>query len=162
MNQPPEFHIAPLRVLTLPEISYFYVTNTPTEFANLDRDLNLLLDELEEARQQAHLSGVRGIDITRYWKAEDSERFWMEVGTVVNEGTPSTGKAQVKTLPPYPCAAVLLWGGLIAHIGETYEMLNRSIQQAGLEPTGECREWTYWFESVDSPNNLMGLFMGIR
>ena len=162
MQQLTEFHIAPMRVLTLPEISYFYVSNTPTEFANLDRDLDALLADLEEARQQAQLSAVRGIDITRYWKAEDGERFCMEVGTVVNEGTQPAGKAQVKTLPPYRCASVLLWGSLIAHIGETYETLNRSIQQAGLEPTGECRECTYWFESVDSPNNLMGLFMGVR
>jgi hypothetical protein len=40
-------------------------------------------------------------------------------------------------------------------------MLQKAIKEAGLEHTGECREWNYNFESGDSPNNLMGLYMEV-
>ena len=55
--------------------------------------------------------------------------------------------------------------GLSALLTTTMPMIQKTIQaieEAGLEHTGECREWNYWFESVDSPRNLLGLYMGIR
>jgi hypothetical protein len=79
----------------------------------------------------------------------------------VKPGTRPTGEAHVKTLPPYHCAGLLLWGSL-AHIGQTYETLKQAIKETGLEHTGECREWNYWFESGDSPNNLLGVYLEVR
>ena len=79
----------------------------------------------------------------------------------MNQGTRAVGESQVVTLPPYRCAALLLWGSL-AHIAEAYDVLRRGVTAAGLQPTGECREVNYLFESVDSPRNLMGLYMGVR
>ena len=67
----------------------------------------------------------------------------------------------MKTLPPYHCAALLLWGSL-AHVAQAYSTLMQAVREAGFEQTGECREWNYWFESVDSPRNLLGLYMEVR
>jgi len=80
----PEFLISQMRLLTAPEMTFFYVTNQPTTFAGLEKDLDPLLDSLYAAKEQA-----------------------------------------------------------------------------GLDHTGECREWNYHFESVDSPNNLIGLYMEV-
>jgi effector-binding domain-containing protein len=55
---------------------------------------------------------------------------------------------------------VLLWGSL-GHIVQAYETLSQAMKEAGLQHTGEVRECTYSFESPDSPNNLMGIYMGI-
>ena len=158
----PEFVIGPMRVLTTREMSFFYVANKPTPFANLDRDLDPLLSSLYAAKALAGL-GEAGPDIVRYYRVDagDPGQYRMEVGIPVRPETQPAGEAQMKTLPPYHCAGLLLWGSL-AHIVQTYETLTQAVQAAGLETTGECREWTYWFESPDSPTNLMAVFMEVR
>jgi effector-binding domain-containing protein len=162
----PEFLIGQMRVLTMSEMTFFYVTNLPTAFADLEKDLDPLIDKLYSAKAQANIIGA-GPDITRYYKVDPSihpgepDLFLMEVGIPVKPGTQPAGEADVKTVLPYRCAGLLLWGSL-AHIVQTYNSLTQAVQDAGLELTGECREWNYWFESGDSPNNLMGVYMGIR
>ena len=162
----PEFVISQMRVQTMPEITFFYVTNQPTPFANLDRDLDSLLDSLYAAKAQANL-GEAGPDITRYYKvnasvhAGEPDLYLMEIGIPVKPGTQPAGAAQVKILPPYPCASLLLWGSL-AHIVEAYAALQKGMQEAGLEHTGECQEWNYYFWGVESPHNLMGITMGAK
>jgi len=162
----PEFLIGQMRVLTMREVTFFYVTNQPTAFANLDRDLDPLLSSLYAARAQANIAEA-GPDIIRYYRADADahtggpDLFLMETGVPVKPGTRPAGEAHVKTLPPYHCAGLLLWGSL-AHIGQTYKTLMQAIKEAGLEHTGECREWNYWFESGDSPNNLLGVYMEVR
>jgi hypothetical protein len=79
----------------------------------------------------------------------------------VKPGTQPAGAAQVKSLPPYHCAGLLLWGGL-AHIVPAYEALHKAINEAGITKTGENQEWTYYFEGVESPNNLMAIYTGIK
>jgi len=157
-----EYLIGQMRVVTMGEITYFYVSNQPTEFKNLDRDLDILLDKLEQAKKLAGLAAV-GPDVVRYFPAgsQEADLFWMEVGIPVSAGTSPVGEARVKTLPPYRCAGMLLWGGLM-HMGQTHLALERVVVEAGLRKTGEYREWNYWFESVDSPNNLIGLYLGIQ
>jgi effector-binding domain-containing protein len=158
----PEFIISQMRVLTMPEMTFFHVTCPPTAFADLDRALDELLSSLYEAKAQADLDGA-GPDITRYYPVEAGARpgepdlFRMEVGIPVKPETPPAGEALVKTLPPYRCAGLLLWGSL-THTGQAYAALAQAILEAGLQPSGECREWNYWFESVDSSSNLLGVY----
>ena len=158
----PEFVISPMRVQTLPEISFFYIAGKPVPFSDLDKDFDTLLDSLEIAKTQAHLDQAAP-NITRYYKVDGSEPalFLMEVGTLVKPGTQPAGAAKVKTLAPFYCAGLLLWGGL-AHIGPAYEALQKAIQEAGLAPTGDNEEWTYYFEGVDSPHNLMAVYIGVK
>jgi hypothetical protein len=172
----PEFVIGQMRVLTMSETVFFYVTNQPIPFADLDRDLDVLLLKLEAALALARIAEA-GPTITRYYRADAAERgragpalpapadqpdlFLMEVGVPVRAGTQPAGEALVKTLAPYRCAALLYWGSL-EHIAEAHMALIQGMQAAGLEPTGEGREWNYHFESVTSPHNILGLCMGIR
>ncbi len=158
----PEFFISPMRVQTLPEITFFYVTSPPIPFTDLDKYLDPLLENLYAAKAQAGL-GETGPDIVRYYKAGDSEsdKLLMEVGIPVKPEMQPAGAAQVKVLPPYRCASLLLWGSL-AHIVEAYAALQKGMQEAGLEHTGECQEWNYYFLGVESPHNLMGITMGVK
>jgi effector-binding domain-containing protein len=159
-NIPADFFITPMRELSMPEITYFYVTNQPTSFANLERNLDPLLESLYQAKTQAGLAQV-GPDITRYYKVDPAQDLYrMEVGIPVLPGTPPAGEAQVKNLPPYRCAGVMLWGSL-AHVGQAYEALMGAMKEKGLQHSGEVREWNYAFEAPDSPNNIMGIYMEI-
>jgi hypothetical protein len=164
LSATPEFMITPMRQMLMPEITFFYVTNQPTEIGNLDRDLDFLLDRLYAAKAQAGMAEA-GPDITRYYNVNpghhpgEPDLFLMEVGIPVKPGTLPAGEAKIKTLPPFPCAGLLLWGSLM-HVGQAYDALKQSLQSSGLKHSGESREWNYRFESVDSPINLLGLYMG--
>lgn len=155
---PQDFLISQVRLLHLPEIHFFYVTSQPIAFERLDEVLDPLIDGLYEARRLASIIEP-GPDIVRYYRAsEPGDLYIMEVGIAVKPETQPAGSAQVKPLPPYPCAGLLLWGSL-AHVGETYQTLMRSMKDAGVQHKGEVREYTYAFESPVSPNNLVGIYM---
>ena len=156
----PEFVISQMRVQTMREITFFYVTNQPVPFTDLDKALDPMLESLYAAKAQANL-GEAGPDIVRYHKVDEPDLWLMEVGIPVKAGTQPAGAAQVKTLPPYRCAGLLLWGSL-AHIVPAYDALKKAMQEAGLEHSGENQEWTYYFESGESPHNLMGIYMGVK
>ena len=162
----PEFLIGQMRVLTMREMTFFYVTNQPIPFADLDKDFDPLLDKLSEAQAQAGISEA-GPGITRYYKVStgahpgEPDLYRMECGVSVKPGIQPAGEAQVKALPPYHCAALLHWGSLM-HIAQAYEALLQAVKDAGLQPTGETREWNFYFESSESPNDLIGLFMEVR
>jgi hypothetical protein len=65
-----DFMISPMRVLNMPEITFFYVISPPT--ANLDEVLDPLLKSLYEARRLAPIT-ESGPDIVRYYKAAGGE-----------------------------------------------------------------------------------------
>ena len=98
--------------------------------------------------------------IIRYYATGAPDTWVLEVGVPVKAGTEAAGEAQVKTLPPFRCAALLYWGSL-EHIVQAHETLMQAIREAGLEQTDENREWHYHFEGDVSPNNVIGLHMGI-
>ena len=148
-----------MRVHTMSAIHFFYVTDSPVPFDQLDAILDPLLDRLYEAKRLAGL-GETGPDITRYYRLEDGS-FVMEIGIPVKAETQAAGSAQTKQLPPFLCAGVLMWGSL-AHIVEAHQALDEQVKAAGLEYTGENQEWTYYFEAPESEQNLMGIFRGIK
>lgn len=155
-----EFLIGEMRVQTMREETFFYVACPPTPMAGLDQELDALIHKLEAAQAAADIAQV-GPVVTRYYWVGAPDIYVMEVGVPVKPGTEAAGEAQVKTLPPFRCAALLYWGSL-EHIGEPYTKLMQAIQEAGLEQTGDNREWYYHFEADTSPNNIIGLHIGIR
>jgi hypothetical protein len=160
MTAQAEYLISQMRVLTMREQSFFYVACPPTAMTALDQELDRMMPLLGAAREEAHVVGDAPV-IVRYFPTGEADLYVMEAGVPVKPGTQPAGEAQVKTLPPYRCAALLYWGSL-EHIGEAYGALNQAIKDAGLEQTGEGREWYYHFEGDTSPNNVIGLHMEIR
>jgi effector-binding domain-containing protein len=156
----PDFLISQMRVQTMREETLFCVACAPTPMAGLDKALDRMMPQLEAARAAASITQGEPV-VIRYYKVDEPDLYVMEAGVPVKAGTQATGEAQVTTLPPYRCASLLSWGSL-EHIGQAYETLMQAIKEAGLEQTGEGREWHYHFEGDASPNNVIGLHMGIR
>jgi len=160
MSTEPKYIIGQMRVQTMPEQPFFYVACPPIVMERLDEELNRLMPLLEAAQAEAHV-GDGAPFIINYYPAGQPGEFAMEVGIPVKPGALPTGEAQVKTLPPYRCAALLYWGSL-EHIKEAYDVLMAAIKEAGLEQTGMGREWYYHFEGDASPNNVIGLHIEVR
>jgi effector-binding domain-containing protein len=161
----PEYMIGQMRVLTMVEQLYFYITNTPTPMSELDKDLNLMIPKLETAQALAGIAQVGPViiryhPVTNETAASQPLLYVMEIGVPIKPETKPAGEALIKTLPPFHCAALLYWGSL-AHIAEAYGALIQAIKDAGLEQMGEGREWHYHFEGDTSPNNVLGLHIEI-
>ncbi|MBN1641217.1 MAG: GyrI-like domain-containing protein [Anaerolineae bacterium] len=157
MSEGPDFLIGQMRVQTMREQPFFYVVSRPVPMDDLDEELDRLMPQLQAARDEGRIGGPV---IIRYYPTDAPRAYLMEVGLPVAVGTPPLGEAQVKTLPAYRCASLLYWGSL-EHMGQAYETLMQAIKAAGLEQTGEGREWHYYFEGDASPNNVIGLHMGV-
>lgn len=155
-----DYLISQMRVLTMREQPFFYVTSAPTVIASLDDELGRLMPLLEAAQVEAHVGDGAPI-IIRYYPTGEADTFLMEVGIPVKVEARPAGEAQVKTLPPYRCAALLHWGSL-EHIQEAYNILMQAIKDAGLAQGPEGREWYYHFEGDNSPNNIIGLYLEIQ
>lgn len=160
MGEDTEYLIGQMRVGTAREETFFHVTGQPVPMSALDEELDRLIPLLEAAQAEAGIDQV-GPVVVRYYLSGGADRYVMELGVPVRSGTPAAGEAQVSVLPPYRCASLLYWGSL-AHIGPAYEALLGAIREAGLAHTGEGREWHYHFERDTSPDNVIGLQMGIR
>ncbi|MBN1139535.1 MAG: GyrI-like domain-containing protein [Anaerolineae bacterium] len=156
----PEFLIGQMRVVCTRQETFFHVAGRPTPMAKLDEELDRLIPLIEAAQDAAGIAQV-GPLITRYYWVSEPDTYIMELGVPVRPDTPAAGEAQVKTLSPIRCASLLFWGSL-EHIGPAYEALMTAIKEAGLEPSGDNREWHYHFEGDSSPNNIIGLQIGIR
>jgi len=160
LSTTPEYLISQMRVQTMREETFFCVACPPTPMADLDKELDRMMPQLEAAKAAAGIAWL-GPVVIRYFKSGEPDTYIMEAGVPVRAGTQAAGEAQVKALSPYRCASLLSWGSL-EHIGQAYETLMQAIKEAGLEQTGEGREWHYHFEGDASPNNVIGLHMGIR
>jgi effector-binding domain-containing protein len=161
MSERPEFLIGQMRVQTMREETFFHVTGRPVPMSALDEELDRLIPLLEAAQAEAGIAQVGPVVIRYYLLSGGADTYVMELGVPVSPDTPAAGEAQVKVLPSYRCASLLYWGSL-AHIVPAYEALLGAIKDAGLQQTGEGREWHYHFEGDVSPNNVLGLHMGIR
>ncbi|MBN1246598.1 MAG: hypothetical protein JXC32_03020 [Anaerolineae bacterium] len=154
------FVIGPVRLLTVREETFFHVVCPPTAMADLDRELDRKMPLLEAAKAAAGIAQLGPI-VVRYYKTEEPDIYVMEVGVPVMPDTEAAGEARIMQLPPLRCASLLYWGSL-EHIGDAYAALTSVVQEAGLAPVGEGREWYYCFEGDTSPNNVIGLQMAVR
>ena len=150
--------IGHVRVQLMREQPFFYVASRQVPMDGLDGELDRLMPLLQAAQAEAHVGGPV---IVRFFPTDTPPLYLMEVGFPVQAGTAPAGEAQVKTLPAYRCASLLHWGSLV-HIARAYETLMQAIEAGGWARTGEGREWHYYFEGDTSPNNVIGLHMGIR
>ena len=150
-----------VRVLTWSPWHYLCVGGEAL-LTELDPLLDREIAALEAAREA---SGVRpsGPIVVRYRPAPESgsDVYWMGTGFPVAEGTVAPPGTEVQALPAFRCAT-LLFSGSLAGIQEAYDRLFRGMEAAGLERTGEGREWHLYFEGDASPNNVIMLQHGVR
>ena len=111
----PEPVIGQMRVQTMREQPLCYVVSGPATMAGLDKEPDPLMPKLQAAQAQAHVGG--GPTIIGWFPSGTPDTFPMEVGIPVKLGTQPAGAAQVKVLPPYRCASLLLCGESGAHRG---------------------------------------------
>lgn len=153
--------ITPMRVKELPETTFFCVKKKLT-LPEVGAFAAAELDPLLEAAHSAHLD-VRG-PVTFFYTGIDGDPktvFMLEIGVpVCNEAKVKTPYYFVKK-PKFKCVATLYQGG-VKGIGPAWMQFVAKLTAAEHAPTDQCREAYFYWETPDSPSNVVEFEQGIR
>jgi len=90
---------------------------------------------------------------------DPNNKFKLQVGIAVPEGTPPQADFKTERLEPVK-AATLLYGGPILSVARAYEKLFGNL--GGKQPTGVHREYYYHWEGPESKNNVELIAVGVQ
>ena len=158
----PEFVISDLRVQDFPAVTYLY-TQQETTIAELGQVIPGMLQKLMEAIEAGDAKVIAApIFIYDGATGEMNKPFKFQVGFPVAEGTKTdvTG-LEVRQLEPYHCATAI-YSGSMANVGQAYQKLFTDLFAAGLKPVGGSREMHMYYESPESPNNIMQIQVAVE
>lgn len=149
-------------VQSIPAKAYLAVA-FDTDFKKMGEPIVKNLTAMQTAARDIQLV-LTGPVVHVYEKAphrSPEKPFRMRTGWFVPDGLKKVGAFPVQELPAFKCAS-LLYVGPGAKIGEGWQRLYRAALDKGLEPTGEERELTLYWEGVDSTNNIVQMQIGVK
>jgi effector-binding domain-containing protein len=150
-------------VQTIPERRYLSASIDDTNFARMGEPVVKTLTAMGEAAKE-HKTLLHGPVLHYYYGAPHTtpnKSFKMETGFLFPERAEAVGDFKVRVLPRYKCASVL-YVGPASQIGDAWQELYRSVRSQQLTPTDEERELYLYWESADSPNNIVQVQVGIQ
>ncbi|MBM4041604.1 MAG: GyrI-like domain-containing protein [Planctomycetes bacterium] len=157
----PEFLVGEMRVQTLPGRTYLYAERETTiaKVGEAYAEVVPALVKVAEAGQ-ARITGPL-VSIATGATGEPDTPFKLCIGFLVADDTKPVAGFRVKKLADFRCATVL-FSGPAAKSGEAYGKLFEALTAAGHIPTGETREYSLYWESAESPNNVTLIQAGIK
>lgn len=157
----PDVLITDMRIQKFPAVTIVYA-QTETTLNKIAQYAQPSMAAIEKAMVDAKLP-MQGGPIFVYDGAtgQPDQPFKLTIGFPVPEGSKAAGDYQVKKLAEIRCATVI-YSGPMPKIGEGFSKLFQSLMAAGHMPTGETREHYLYWESADSPNNIVLIQAGIK
>lgn len=157
-----EWSVSPMRVTTVPEITYLHTT-VETTLAQVEQVVGPEIEELLAAVRENQVE-VQGqvLFVYKGVQMDPGKPFKLSIGMPVAPGTPAVGKYEVKDLPPFKCAG-LLYQGATANIPAAYQKLFGELMGGGggHRPTDETREMFLYWEAPDSDRNVVWIQAGL-
>ena len=158
--------IGEVRLRVMAPITFAYVP-AETTFDRLGETIGEAMPLIEKAATEGKVR-VTSPFVLSYPEGSahlmHNKQFKVQIGLKVEEGsTPQLegGDVKVRTTEPFKCATIMYMGP-IARIGDSYQKLFPAIEKMGLAPTGEEREFTLYFESLESGNNVILIQVGVK
>lgn len=159
--KPAEYLIGEMHQQTIPAQDYIY-GSAETTFEKLGEVVNKFIPLLVAGIQEGKIIQKGPAMFVYKGLGEDmSKPFTLEVGWCVTDKAKEAGELKVRKTAEFKCATILYTGAL-ANIGKAYEKLMPLVFAAGLQPSGESREMYLYFESPESPNNVVQIQMGVK
>ena len=157
----PEFVIGEMRIQNLPGRTYLYAERETTIAKVGEAFAEVVPAIVKVAEQgQARITGPL-TSVAVGATGEPDTPFELFIGFLVADDTKPVAGFKVKKLADFHCATVL-YSGPSAKTGEAYAKLFEALIAAGHVPTGETREYNLYWESPESPNNVMLIQAGIK
>lgn len=156
----PDFVVSDVRVQTIAGFTCLHDT-FPTTFATMAGPVGRTIADLQKAIADGrfHPSGPL---VFAFRDMKDlKQSFMLDVGFAVPDGTAAFGPYQVDKVEPFRCATVL-FSGPLSKVPEAYNKLLGSLAALNLKPTNTTREFYLYWETPDSPNNIVQIQVGIE
>jgi len=157
------YHIGDMRVRTMGAVTYAYV-EADTTFDKLGEAIGQAMPKIQKAVDAKKVT-VAGPFVLVYPKGahgrEPGKPFAVHIGAVVADGATGDGDVKVRKTEPFKCAAVV-YNGPTTEQGRSWQKLLPAATAAGLTPTGEEREYTLYWEGLESPNNVVYVLAGVK
>jgi effector-binding domain-containing protein len=161
--------IGEVHVRTMAPITFAYVP-TETTFDRLGEAIGEVMPLIEKAATDGKIR-VTSPFVLAYPEGSahlnGNKPFKVQVGLRIEEGSEGAaaaadaGDVKVRTTQPFKCATIMYMGP-IARIGDCYQKLFPAIEKMGLSPGGEEREFTLYFEGLESANNIVLIQVGVK
>jgi predicted transcriptional regulator YdeE len=148
--------IGDVRIQTLKPYSYAFVS-TRTTLNKIQQAIADLMPKIDAALDAGKLRVMGPVIFTYHGASADPDKeFTLDIGVIVKDGTTAPDGIQVINVEPTPCATIL-YAGAASGLGGAYGKLYGEIGRRGLQPSDISREVYYYWESQDSPNNIVGV-----
>ena len=161
-----EPEVGEVRLRTLAPVTYCYV-EVETTFNKLGESIGVAIPGIMKAADEGKIR-VTGPFVLAYPQAPQGSAhltpdkpFKVQVGLMVADVAAAVGDVKVRRTEPFK-AATVLYTGPVSGIGRCYQKLFPAIERMGLKPTGEEREFTLYFEDLESPNNVVLVQVGVK
>jgi len=157
----PEFVVGEMRLQRLSGPTLLHA-DTETTLAKIGAVAGQVIPAILKAADEGHVR-ITGplVFVYQGTTGQPDTPFKLTIGLPVAEGTKPVGDFKVRKLADLRCATVL-FSGPMAKLGEAYGKLFPALMAAGHVPTGETREYYLYWESPESPNNVLLIQAGIK
>jgi effector-binding domain-containing protein len=155
--------VGEIRLRTMAPMTYVYV-ETETTFGNIAEAIGEAMPKITKAAAEGKFR-LTAPFVLVYPQASahitPEKPFKVQIGLKAEGEATASGDVKVRTAPEFR-AATVIYTGPPAGIGEGEVKLIPAIRQMGLELTGEDREFTFYWEGIDSPNNIVLVQVGVK
>ena len=155
--------VGEIRLRTMAPITYVYV-ETETTFDKIADAIGEAMPKITKAAADGKFRLTAPFVLT-YSEASahitPQKPFKVQIGLKADGDVQVSGDVKMRTAAEFR-AATVIYTGPPSEIGGCYEKLIPAIRQMGLELTGEDREFTFYWEGMDSPNNIVLVQVGVK
>jgi effector-binding domain-containing protein len=155
--------VGELRLRNMAPITYVYV-EMESSFDKIGQSIQEAMPKITKAAQDGKFR-LTGPFIMTYPNGvahmTPDKPFKVQIGLKAEGEAAASGDAKVRTTEEFR-AATTLYAGPPSGVGAAYEKLMPAIREMGLQLSGEVREFTFYWEGIDSPNNIVLIQVGVK
>jgi effector-binding domain-containing protein len=152
-----------VRLRTMAPITYVYV-ETETTFDKIGETIQETMPKITKAAQDGKFRLTAPFVMTYpngIAQLTPDKPFKVQIGLKAEGDAAASGDVKVRTTQEFRAATVIYTGPPSA-AAVSYEKLLPAMREMGLEPSGEVREFTFYWEGVESPNNIVLVQVGVK
>ena len=155
--------VGEVRLRTMAPITFVYV-ETETTFEKIGDAIGEAMPKLTKAAEDGKFR-LTAPFVLAYpggtAHVTPDKPFKVQIGLKAEGEAAASGDVKVRTTEAFR-AATVLYTGSPSGMGECYQKIIPAIRAMGLELSGEEREFTFYWEGFESPNNVTLVQVGVK